>query len=488
MFHKFGSENRFSLTAAFSVSAVVAAMVAAAPSAQAQACVPSANGTPSATCQQYFSAGATFPLLLNRQFFDYFGIAIQPGPAINPGQPGATGSQPSNPAGSPRLPNGPSQQFNYCGTGSGNGRAVFTGVPATSFTSATCFYTDTTGILPFPTNIAGVSPSFAGSDTPLTATEETAYVNTQLNGPSAPTAPGRGRGNAIQVPTVFGAIDVINNPALGNLNLTTAQLCGIFDGSITSINGTPITVVIRSDSSGTTTAFTTYLASACPSVSGGSYYLTAGTNTFPAVSQTTTFNRQNGNDGVAGRVAAVANHVGYAEASFGFPFTLTALDPVTNTTNPAPNLANLENPSATVQTFVAPNPTTINRRLAGISLSIPFPAHPCVLQVAGLPVVPAAPALGAPLSANQAFPIVSTTYTLAYTRYSTTEQATAVRNVYNFILGSRTVPFPAANDQIAQGLGFSVLNNGTLNPPVVTNQLRASARACIAGITFPLLP
>jgi phosphate transport system substrate-binding protein len=469
MFHKFGSETRLPLTAAFSLSAVVAAMVAVAPSAQAQACVPSANGTPSATCQQYFGAGATFPLLLNRQFFDYYGIAIQPGPAINPGQPGATGSQPSNPAGSPRNTN---QQFNYCGTGSGNGRAIFTGVPATSATSASCSYTDIAGVLPFPTNTAGVTPLFAGTDAPLSSTEETNYINTK----SAT------RGNAIQVPTVFGAVDLINNPALGSLNITTAQLCGLFNGSITTINGTPISVVIRSDSSGTTTAFTTYLASACPSVSGGSYYLTAGTNTFPTVTQTSTFNRQNGNDGVAGRVAAGANHVGYAEASFGSPYASTALDPVTNTTNPAPLLANLENPSANAQTFVFPTPTTVNRRLTGISLAIPFPAHPCVFTVAGLPVVPAA---GTSATTNQAFPIVSPTYSLAYTRYPTTAEATAVRNVHNFILGNRTVPFPGANDQIAQGLGFSVLNNGTLNPPTVTNQLRGSARACVATITSP---
>jgi phosphate transport system substrate-binding protein len=462
MLHKFGSETRFSLTAAFSVSAIVAAMVASAPSAQAQtACVPSSNATPSATCQQYFSAGATFPLLLNRQFFDYYAIAIQPGPAINPGQPGAKGSQPSNPAGSPRNTN---QQFNYCGTGSGNGRAIILGTAATS---ASCSYTDFAGVLPFPTNTLGVTPLFAGSDTPLSVTELNTNTSTIAT-----------RGIPIQVPTVFGAIDFINNPALGSLNITTAQLCGIFDGSITSINGTPITVIIRSDSSGTTASFTTYLAAVCPSVSGGSYYLTAGTNTFPTVAQTSTFNRQNGNDGVAGRVAAGANHIGYAEASFGSPYASTALDPVTGTTNPAPLLANLENPSATVQTFVFPTPTTINRRLTGISLS-PNAIYPCVLTVAGLPVPPA------PGTNNQSFPIVSTTYTLAYTRYPTTAEATAVRNLYNFVLGNRTVPFPGANDQIAQGLGFSVLNNGTLNPPTVTNQLRASVRACIAAITSP---
>jgi phosphate transport system substrate-binding protein len=471
MFYKFGSETRLPLTAAFSLSAVMAAMVATVPSAQALPCVPSTNGTPSNNCQQYFSAGATFPLLLNRQFFDYYAIAIQPGPAINPGQPGATGSQPLNPAGSPINKN---QQFNYCGTSSRNGREIFIGVPA-SATSASCSYTSTTDILPFPTNTPGVAPLFAGTDTPLSATDIQDYLS---NNPT--------RGNPIQVPTVFGAIDFINNPALGNLSITTAQLCGIFDGSITSINSIPITVVV-SDGSDTTTAFTTYLAAVCPTLpayqgSNPSYYLTAGTDTFPPPPfDRPDFNRQNGNDGVAGRVAAVTNGVGYATASFGAPYAATALD--SGTTYPAPLLANLENPAATVQTFVFPTSVTVNRRLTGISLTANA-TYPCVLTVAGLPVVPA-PLPVPPASNNQAFPIISTTYTLAYTRYLTAAEATAVRNVYNFVLGNRPPSTPAGNDQIAQSLGFVVLNNGRFNPNIVTNQLRGSARACLATITSP---
>jgi phosphate transport system substrate-binding protein len=487
MFHEFGADARLPLTAAFSLSAVVAAMVSVVPSAQAQACVPSATGIPSAACQQLFAGGATFPLLLNRQYHDYFGIAIPTGAPIAPGQPGATGVQPINPAGSPRNIN---VQVNYCGTGSGNGRAIFTGVPATSATSASCSYATAstidgsgvsvgTAFAPFPTNTPGVTPVFAGTDTPLSATNINDYTAQKL----------ATRGNPIQVPTVFGAIDLINNPALGSLNITTAQLCRIFDGSITTIDGTdtgaPITVVVRSDNSGTTTAFTTYLAAACPGVSGGSYYITTGVGVFPTTNPgNVVFNTQNGNDGVAGRVAAVANAVGYTEASFGSPYATTALDPVTGTTNPAPLLANLQNPSAITQTFVFPTPTTINRRLTGISLTANT-TYPCILAVAGLPVLPA-PANTT--TTSQAFPIVSPTYALHYTRYATTEQAAATRSLFNFILGNRPARFPAANDQIAEGLGFSVLSNGTFNPNTATNLLRGSARACVATVTFPLLP
>jgi phosphate transport system substrate-binding protein len=482
MFHKFGSDTRLPLAAAFSLSAVMAAMVTVAPSAQAQnvPCVASPNGTPSATCSQYFAGGATFPLLLNRQFFDYYGITIPLGFHIAQGQPGGiNGSQPINPAGSPRNTN---QQFNYCGTGSGNGRAIFTGVHATSATSASCTYAtaadgagNATAFATFPTNVAGVTPLFAGTDTPISTADYNNYIANKL----------ATRGTPIQIPTVFGAIVVANNPVLGSLNITTVDLCSLFNGTLNlnasgqqTINGQPLSMFIRSDSSGTTTGLTTYLAAVC----GPGYYITAGANVFPA-NTPTTFTRVNGNDGVVGAIAATTGGIGYTEASFGQPYATTTLAvpggvlPGPGTPTPSPLIASLQNPVS--GSFIFPTSTTINRDLVNVSLATLIPAHTCVLTVAGLPVVP---------TAGNAYPIVSTTYTLAYTRYPTTAEATAVRNVYNFVLGNRTVPFPGANDQIAGGLGFSVLtNNNTSNNAAfpLINSLRLSARSCLTTITSP---
>jgi phosphate transport system substrate-binding protein len=471
MLNKFGSETRLPLTAAFSLSAVMAAMVAIAPSAQAQACVASPNGTPSATCAQYFAGGATFPLLLNRQFFDYYGIAIPTGPIIISGQGStATGVQPINPAGSPRNVN---QQFNYCGTGSGNGRAIFTGVPATSATSASCSYAtasdgagNATAFAAFPTNTAGVTPLFAGTDAAISATNINDYTAQKL----------ATRGNPIQIPTVHGAIVFANNPTFGNLTITTAQLCGIFAGDPTAtINGVAPHVFIRSDNSGTTTALTAYLAAACPSVSGGSYYITAATGVFPTVAQTSNFTRANGNDGVAALINGNPTGVGYLEASFGQPYAPT----------PAPLIASLQNPVS--GSFIFPTPTTINRGLTGLGIARNS-TYTCVLTATGIPVVP---------TVGNAYPIIATTYSLVYSRYSTAAEATAIRNVHNFVLGNRIVPFPAANDQIAGGLGFSVLtNNGAaIEVPVgsgnfltgvsAINNLRGIARGCLTGVTSP---
>jgi phosphate transport system substrate-binding protein len=480
MSNKFGSETRLPLTAAFSLSAVMAAVVAIAPSAQAQvACVASTNGTPSGTCAQYFAGGATFPIIVNRQFFDYYGIAISAPTTLfavhGITSPNSTGNQPLNPAGSPRNIN---QQFNYCGTGSGNGRAIFTGVPATSTTSVTCSYANTAGIAPFPTNDAGVTPLFSGSSTPLSAANITDYTNTKL----------ATRGNPIQFPTLLGAIGVGNNAALGNLSLTTDQLCGIFDGSVTSINGTAINVYIRRDNSGNTSTLTTYLAAICRTLPqyqapNPAYYLSVGTNTFPTVPQTSTFTRVFNDSGVAGLIASNANGIGYIATDFGQPYSTTAVVVATAAITPAPLIASIQSPVS--GSFIFPTPATINRGLNNLSL-VANSTYPCVLTVAGVPTV---------TTFGNAYPIISPTYTLAYTRYPSTAEATAVRNVYNFVLGNRTVPFPAANDQIAGGLGFSVLsNNGAAvtlaSGTVVTgaaaiNALRGSARACIATITSP---
>jgi hypothetical protein len=508
MLNKFGSDVRFPLTAAFSLSAVVAAMVAVAPSAQAQVpCVSvpkdptqapgtAPAGTPSATCAQYFAAGATFPAIFNRVIFDYYGISIPTGSALNRTQPATQGYQPSNPPGSPRNT---SVQLNYCQTGSSNGRAIFTGVPAVTATSVSCSYANSatfastptaddpagqtafaSAVAAFPTNTVGVRPLFAGSDTPLAANNITNYTNTNL----------ATRGNPIQVPTVFGMIAPVYNPGVfpnglyGGLNLTTLDLCRIYDGTFTDysqLTGTtglsgPIRVFVVSTislggtsiSSSVTVAFTSYLASNCPTAVGGSYYLTAGVNAFPAVPQTFGFNSTFAETDIADAVATTPGGFGYVNSSFAQPWSTNA---VYTTTTPAPFAAALQNPVS--GSFIFPSGAATNRRLVGLTLTANA-TYPCVLTAV----------LSQPLPGN-AFPIVSPTYTLAYTRYPTTAEANAVKGLYNFVLANRTFPILQANDQIAQGLGFAVLNNNSAAPYASTNALRTTARNCINTILRP---
>lgn len=420
---------------------------------------------------QYFSTGATFPQVVYRSLFDYYGVAI---PAIA-SQPGSTGLQPTSPAGSPRLN---TVQYNYFASNSDNGRAVFLGTAA--FSASATFTTSTTGsvVLNSSANTA-VTPfgssslTFSASDTPLSTTEISSYTTNQF-----PT-----RGNPIQVPTVFGAIAAAynqNGAPSSSLNLSTADLCHIYDGTITNYNqltapsttttsSLPISVIVRSDSSGTTRALTSYLAAACPTALGSSYYITGGVNTFPNVPQTANFIRANSETAVSNKIGTTIGAFGYLGNSLVSPYQVKTPDGL----QPAPLAANLQNPVS--GSFIFPTPTTINRNLAGISLSANA-TYPCILSIAGLPVVP---------SVGNAYPITVPTYILAYSRYPNSSQTTAVRGISNFILSNRSTPTPQANDQITQGLGFSVLNNNSASPFTATNQLRASVRACINTITSP---
>jgi phosphate transport system substrate-binding protein len=497
------------LAQALSVTAALAAVLAATPSAQAQN-VPTVSvdplavlvppGTPTGTppfpnfgvstdAQQFHGLGATFPALLYRNVFDYVGVAIPqnlPGSgfAANIGQTDTStpGLQPTNPAASPRLINA---QFNYGGTGSGSGRNVFIGaaaVPGTvSYTPSTNGAVCVPSVAPCqgaPVPYAQGSVSFAGTDVPLTSAELATYNTNQ-----APT-----RGPAIQVPSSFGGIAVAYNPtggAVGTFNLATADLCRIFDGTFSSYSQLsaasstggatgPIVVQIRSDSSGTTNGFTSFLANACPAAIGGPYFLSAGVNTFPAAvplpaltgPNYSNFIRSSGNTAVTNAIGSASGGLGYIEASF------------TNLFQP-PSTA-IPNPPAAARLQVGGNgafvpPLTVNVRAAiasGLTLNL-VAGQTKVYTVGGL--VSSIPSV-IPTAAT-AYPITVPTYILLYSNYS---QATspnvvaALKGVFGnaFLLGNRTTPI-GPNDQLAQQIGFSL----------PSNPFRATSRNAINTIT-----
>lgn len=110
-------------------------------------------------------------------------------------------------------------------------------------------------------------------------------------------------GAVIQVPALYAAVAVAYDPtyrdangveqSLGRVTLSKSDVCGIFTGSITTLNGVNIQLVGRSDNSGTTELFTRFLASAC----GGVFSNAEGTQALPNSGIYTTL--ANGNDGVA---------------------------------------------------------------------------------------------------------------------------------------------------------------------------------------------
>ena len=149
--------------------------------------------------------------------------------------------------------------------------------------------------------------NFGASDVPMTATEQAAAHG----GPS------------VQVPVNLGAeVVVYNLPGLARLHLTGPVIARIFlgqisnwrDPSIVSLNpgialpDEPITVVHRSDGSGTTYIFSNYLSAVSPAWAakvgtGKSLHWPTGTGA-------------DGNPGVANAVAHIPYSIGYIERSY----------------------------------------------------------------------------------------------------------------------------------------------------------------------------
>lgn len=149
---------------------------------------------------------------------------------------------------------------------------------------------------------------FGASDVPLTTAEKGAAEAK--------------RGHVLQIPWSAGGVAVeYKLQGVDKLKLSPATLAGIFAGKINKWNdaaiksdnagvtlpSTPIQVIHRSDGSGTTAAFTAYLAAVAPTV------WTAGTGKdvpWP------TGQGAKGSDGVTAAVAGAEGTIGYAELSY----------------------------------------------------------------------------------------------------------------------------------------------------------------------------
>jgi phosphate transport system substrate-binding protein len=135
----------------------------------------------------------------------------------------------------------------------------------------------------------------------------------------------------VHIPTALGAVVIIYNlPGVSELNLDAANVAGIFLGTITKWNDPAIAannsgatlpdkdilVVHRSDGSGTTNAFTTYLDTVSPD-----WHTKVGKG--KEVNWPTGVGGQ-GNDGVAGSVKQTEGAVGYVELNYATTAQMTS--------------------------------------------------------------------------------------------------------------------------------------------------------------------
>jgi phosphate transport system substrate-binding protein len=170
----------------------------------------------------------------------------------------------------------PGITVNYDGVGSGAGRA----------------------------GLAASTVNFAGSDSPIPAAEEAGFKGKKV----------------LYFPVVTGPVTLSYHlSGVRTLDLSAPVIAGIFDGQVTtwddpaiaadnpgaSLPATPITLAVRSDSSGTTANFTKFLVAAA----GSQWPLgTGSTVPWPASSRAA-----RGNSGVAQLVASTPGAIGYVD-------------------------------------------------------------------------------------------------------------------------------------------------------------------------------
>lgn len=344
----------------------------------------------------------------------------------------------------------------YCQTGSGAGKNILDGVSGTNVqngcpdgsTAPTGFGAATVG------RTTLTQPDFAASDSPLSTSDYNNYVAN------------RGASRPLQFPAVAGGIAVVyrNDNSTTQLNLTTAQVCGIFNGTITTWTalGQPVPVsgnntlqvVYRSDGSGTSFGLSNFLSANCAADGAGHHFITdqAFSN---AVSQyglpSSNWSGQSGNANVVNAIVngATDGFIGYAEAA--------------NALSVAGNMATVGGKSPTADLGDATshkltiNSTDVvyNNAISGVDSN----GRPVVSPITGAPstscIALVKPDAYAKLSSSvSGYPIVAVSYLLGNSQGNGTD-ATDVRNLLGAPYNASVV---AATKTIGPGKGLAFLN------------------------------
>lgn len=269
--------------------------------------------------------------------------------------------------------------FSYAAAGSGAGQNGFLTNTIGYFqpvsSSNTVGYA--TGTLTYGT-IVGTQVDFGASDAPLVASQLTTATNGSYDAYGTSTNGSAVYGPLIQVPTLGVPVTVAYNQSSlsTTLQLTDAQVCSIFSGAYTTWNqvvstlpSTAITVVYRSDSSGTTYLLTQHLAATCNSTDDNGITFTA-TKTFASLFSTvpSNFVGESGSGNVANELVATSGSTGYLSPDYTSiapssanttTLKVASLYNATTATYYAPNVANtelgLENPGSTSTNLTAPS-------------------------------------------------------------------------------------------------------------------------------------
>ena len=336
----------------------------------------------------------------------------------------------------------------YCQTGSGAGKKTLeadASMPANGVCGNFAGTVATTGFAAPST--AATQPNFAASDAPLAGSEYSEYVT---NRP--------GNIEPVQFPAVVGSIAIVwhnsHIPTGTTLALTDAQVCGVFEGTITDwhqlfdftgISGVPsslpINVVFRSDGSGTSFSLTNHLVAACGLTAPAAHFTV--NQTFLSAITGLPLASSTSKTGVSGN-PAVVTEIQNNDLTFGYAETANTLSHPGNT--PVVNFATVNgfDPQKDLGDVNGSGVRQDTYTIAAGSLNTDKVISDTVDPTTGAAVLVAqatpAGGTGGCLNvvdpntyANRAggYPIVAVSYLMGHNVGNTSTNLTALRNLFN---------------------------------------------------------
>jgi phosphate transport system substrate-binding protein len=263
-------------------------------------------------------------------------------------------------------------------------------------------------------DLAAGTVNYAGSDSPIPSTE-TDFT---------------GKGTVLYFPVLIGPITMAYNlTGVSNLKLDPTVIANIFQGNITSWNNpaitalnpgvnlpsTPITLAVRSDSSGTTQNFSLFLQTAEPSV------WTLGSSS--TISWPHSAHAGSGNSGVAQLVKSTPGAIGYVDLSTAKASSLT--------------YASVKNSSGN---YITPTSATASASASGVTVNPDLTFH----AVWG--------------SGAQAYPITYQSWVMVFAKQPNANDAKMLQAYLGYLLGDGQnlldsldyAKLPASIDQMAK--------------------------------------
>jgi phosphate transport system substrate-binding protein len=255
-------------------------------------------------------------------------------------------------------------------------------------------------------DLASSVVNYAGSDSPIPSTEQANFA---------------GKPTVLYFPVLVGPITMSYNlSGVSNLKLTPTIIANIFQGKTTTWNdpsiaavnpgvslpSTPITIAVRSDSSGTTANFSLFLQTAVPSV------WTLGSSS--TISWPHSAHAASGNSGVAQVVKSTPGAIGYVDYADAKASGLS--------------YASVQNSAGK---YISPSSASASASAAGVTVSPDLTFH----AVWG--------------SGAQAYPITYQSWVLVYAKQSSANDAKMLQAYIGYLLGD--------GQQLLPSLGYAAL-------------------------------